>query len=185
MRRIAWELREQYPTMILQKYNEQTAKNIQKVYDITHNQILIMVDNNDVELEEAKNLQVELKKIESDFFIDSAGTSNEEHGNPVHHGTQKKLRKEGIPCGNHRARKMRREEYVAFDYIICMERYNIQNIMRIIGNDPEHKVQRLLDYTNRPRDIADPWYTGNFDETFDDVMEGCQAFLSYLMEHLQ
>lgn len=70
-------------------------------------------------------------------------------------------------------------------YIICMERYNIQNIMRIIGNDPEHKVQRLLDYTNRPRDIADPWYTGNFDETFDDVMEGCQAFLSYLMEHLQ
>ena len=54
-----------------------------------------------------------------------------------------------------------------------------------IGNDPEHKVQRLLDYTNRPRDIADPWYTGNFDETFDDVMEGCQAFLSYLMEHLQ
>ena len=123
--------------------------------------------------------------IESDFFIDSAGTSNEEHGNPVHHGTQKKLRKEGIPCGNHRARKMRREEYVAFDYIICMERYNIQNIMRIIGNDPEHKVQRLLDYTNRPRDIADPWYTGNFDETFDDVMEGCQAFLCYLMEHLQ
>lgn len=62
---------------------------------------------------------------------------------------------------------------------------NIQNIMRIIGNDPEYKVQRLLDYTNRPRDIADPWYTGNFDETFDDVMEGCQAFLSYLMEHLQ
>ena len=109
--------------------------------------------------------------IESDFFIDSAGTS--------------KLRKEGIPCGNHRARKMCREEYAAFDYIICMERYNIQNIMRIIGNDPEHKVQRLLDYTNRPRDIADPWYTGNFDETFDDVMEGCQAFLSYLMEHLQ
>lgn len=80
---------------------------------------------------------------------------------------------------------MAREEYAAFDYIICMERYNIQNIMRIIGNDPEHKVQRLLDYTNRPRDIADPWYTGNFDETFDDVMEGCQAFLSYLMEHLQ
>ena len=109
--------------------------------------------------------------IESDFFIDSAGTSNEEHGNPVHRGTQKKLRKEGIPCGNHRARKMCREEYAAFDYIICMERYNIQNIMRIIGNDPEHKVQRLLDYTNRPRDIADPWYTGNFDETFDDVME--------------
>ena len=123
--------------------------------------------------------------IESDFFIDSAGTSNEEHGNPVHRGTQKKLRKEGIPCGNHRARKMCREEYAAFDYIICMERYNIQNIMRIIGNDPEHKVQRLLDYTNRARDIADPWYTGNFDETFDDVMEGCQAFLSYLMEHLQ
>ena len=123
--------------------------------------------------------------LESDFIIDSAGTSNEEYGNPVHRGTQKKLREEGIPCGNHHARKMRREEYTAFDYIICMERYNILNIMRIIGSDPEHKVQRLLDYTERPRDIADPWYTGNFDETFDDVMEGCQAFLGYLMEHPQ
>ena len=123
--------------------------------------------------------------LESDFVIDSAGTSNEEYGNPVHRGTQKKLREEGIPCGNHRARKMRKEEYAAFDYIICMERYNIQNIMRIIGSDPEHKVQRLLDYTDRPGDIADPWYTGNFDETFDDVMEGCQAFLGYLMEHPQ
>ena len=123
--------------------------------------------------------------LESDFVIDSAGTSNEEYGNPVHRGTQKKLREEGIPCGDHRARKMRKEEYAAFDYIICMERYNIQNIMRIIGSDPEHKVQRLLDYTDRPGDIADPWYTGNFDETFDDVMEGCQAFLGYLMEHPQ
>ena len=73
--------------------------------------------------------------IESDFFIDSAGTSNEEHGNPVHRGTQKKLRKEGIPCGNHRARKMCREEYAAFDYIICMERYNIPNSCNIVISD--------------------------------------------------
>lgn len=109
----------------------------------------------------------------------------EESGNLIVRASAGTGKTHTIPCGNHRARKMCREEYAAFDYIICMERYNIQNIMRIIGNDPEHKVQRLLDYTNRPRDIADPWYTGNFDETFDDVMEGCQAFLSYLMEHLQ
>ena len=126
-----------------------------------------------------------MKALDQDgsLHIESRATSSWEHGNPVHRDTQKKLRKERIPCGNHRARKMCREEYAAFDYIICMDRYNIQNIMRIIGNDPEHKVQRLLDYTNRPRDIADPWYTGNFDETYEDIQEGCEGFLDYLEKH--
>lgn len=119
--------------------------------------------------------------LEKQFYIDSAGTINEEEGNPVHRGTRKKLREEGIPCGNHRARQMRKEDYDAFDYIIGMEESNIRGILRIVGADPEQKVHRLLDYGDRPRDIADPWFTGNFDVTYEDVREGCEAFLQYLI----
>ena len=121
--------------------------------------------------------------LESSFYIDSAGTSNEEEGNPVHYGTQNKLREEGIPCGNHRARQMTRRDYEEYDYLIGMEQWNIRNINRIIRKDPEHKVHLLLEYSNQPRDIADPWYTGNFDATYADVKEGCEAFLQYLVEN--
>ena len=106
-----------------------------------------------------------------------------EDGNPVHYGTQNKLREEGIPCGNHRARQMTKKDYEEFDYLIGMEQWNIRNINRIIRKDPEHKVHLLLEYTGEARDIADPWYTGNFDVTYDDVKEGCEAFLQYLMEN--
>ena len=111
------------------------------------------------------------------FYIDSAATSREEIGNPPHYGTQRKLKEVGIPCGDHRARQMRREEYEQFDYIIGMDSWNIRNINRIIGNgDPEGKVNMLLDFTERRgQEIADPWYTGNFDETYRDVKEGCEA----------
>ncbi len=102
---------------------------------------------------------------------------------PVHYGTQNKLREEGIPCGNHRARQMTKKDYEEFDYMIGMEQWNIRNINRIIRKDPEHKVHLLLEYTGEARDIADPWYTGNFDVTYDDVKEGCEAFLQYLMEN--
>ena len=113
------------------------------------------------------------------FYIASAATSTEEIGNPVHYGTRRKLKEVGIPCGDHRARQMRREEYDQFDYIIGMDTWNIRNISRIIGNgDPEGKVSKLLDFTNRKgQDIADPWYTGNFDDTYRDVKEGCEALL--------
>ena len=126
---------------------------------------------------------VKKANLESSFYIDSAGTSNEEDGNPVHYGTQNKLREEGIPCGNHRARQMTKKDYEEFDYMIGMEQWNIRNINRIIRKDPEHKVHLLLEYTGEARDIADPWYTGNFDVTYDDVKEGCEAFLQYLMEN--
>ena len=104
------------------------------------------------------------------FHIDSAATSREEIGNPVHHGTRRKLKEAGIP----------REEYDKFDYIIGMDSWNIRNINRIIGNDdPDHKIYKLLDFTNRKgQDIADPWYTGNFDDTYRDVKEGCEALLN-------
>lgn len=120
---------------------------------------------------------VDQSGLTDSFYIDSAATSREEIGNPPHYGTQRKLKEVGIPCGDHRARRMRREEYDQFDYIIGMDSWNIRNINRIIGNgDPEGKVNMLLDFTERRgQEIADPWYTGNFDETYRDVKEGCEA----------
>ena len=115
------------------------------------------------------------------FYIDSAGTSDEERGNPVHHGTRRKLKKVGIFCGDHRARKMEKEDYTKFDYLIGMEEWNVRNILRIAGGDPEGKVCRLLDFTDRPRDIADPWFTGDFDRTYEDVKEGCEALFEHLL----
>ena len=121
--------------------------------------------------------RVDQSGLTDSFYIDSAATSREEIGNPPHYGTQRKLKEVGIPCGDHRARQMRREEYDQFDYIIGMDSWNIRNINRIIGNgDPEGKVNMLLDFTERRgQEIADPWYTGNFDETYRDVKEGCEA----------
>ena len=120
---------------------------------------------------------------EGEIAVSSAAVSREELGNPVHYGTQNKLREEGIPCGNHRARQMTRKDYEEFDYLIGMEQWNIRNINRIIRKDPEHKVHLLLEYAGDARDIADPWYTGNFDVTYEDVKEGCEAFLQYLIEN--
>ena len=114
------------------------------------------------------------------FLVNSAATSNEESGNGMHYGTKRKLEEEGIPYGNHMARKIKIEDYEKYDYIIGMEESNIRNILRIVGDDTENKVYRLLDFSERPRDIADPWYTGNFDKTYDDVVEGCIALLEYL-----
>lgn len=114
------------------------------------------------------------------FYIASAATSTEECGNPVHPGTRNKLRQYGISTEGKYAVTMRRSDYGKYDYIIGMEKANIRNIMRIIGSDPENKVHRLLDYSNRPGDIADPWFTGNFDKTYDDILEGCQGLLDIL-----
>ena len=121
--------------------------------------------------------------MEGDFFIDSAATSTEEIGNGVHRGTRRKLAEVGIPCGGHRARQLTRRDYEEFDLLIGMDGANRRNMLRMLGGDPEGKVHLLLDFSDRPRDIADPWYTGNFDETYDDVAEGCQALLRYLEEN--
>ena len=111
------------------------------------------------------------------FLVDSAATSSEEIGNQMHYGTRRKLEEKGIPYGNHRARKITEKDYEKYDYIIGMEESNLRNILRIVGEDTEHKVYKLLDFSDRPRDIADPWYTGNFDKTYEDILEGCKAFL--------
>lgn len=121
---------------------------------------------------------VNKKGLENEFFIDSAATSSEEVGNGIHYGTVQKLRSEGISFTEHRARKITPDDYEKFDYIIGMEEKNVINILRIIGDDSKQKVYRLLDFTENPRDIADPWYTGNFDKTYKDVLEGCDALLN-------
>ena len=119
--------------------------------------------------------------LKDKFYIDSAATSREEIGNPPHYGTVNKLRQEGIPVLKHRAIQMTKQDYKEYDYIIGMDAWNIRNIMRIIGSDPEKKVSMLLDFSDRPgTEIADPWYTGNFDATYDDVLEGCTGLLEHL-----
>ncbi|MBM6675531.1 low molecular weight phosphotyrosine protein phosphatase [Olsenella uli] len=115
-----------------------------------------------------------------EFTIDSAATSREELGNPPHHGTVSKLRAEGIPVGRHRARQVRRDEYGSWDHIIYMDAENARGLRRILGADPDGKVSRLLDWTGRPGDVADPWYTGDFDATYRDVLAGCEALLAAL-----
>lgn len=114
------------------------------------------------------------------FCIASAATSSEELGSPVHHGTTDKLKKYGISTTGKYAVQLKKKDYEEYDYLIGMERRNIRGIQRIVGPDPEHKVSMLLDFTGNPRDIADPWYTGNFDKTYDDILEGCEGFLNYL-----
>ena len=114
------------------------------------------------------------------FFIGSAATSTEELGNPVHPGTKRVLRSLGISCEGKYAKQIRKYDYNSYDYIIGMESVNVKNILKIVEGDPSGKVKRLLDYTSKPRDIDDPWYTGKFDETYDEIYEGCIAFLKYL-----
>lgn len=125
---------------------------------------------------------VEKQGLADRFEIASAATSREEIGNPVHHGTVRKLKHYGISTAGKRAVQIKKSDYENYDYILGMETFNIKGILRIVGEDTENKVFRLLDFSERPRDIADPWYTGNFDLTYEDVVEGCEGFLKYVLE---
>ena len=121
--------------------------------------------------------------LEDEYYIESAATSREEIGNDTHPGTKRKLTEVGIPFTKRRARQVTKSDYDEYDYLVIMDQNNFRNLNRIIGSDPENKVFKLLDFAGKNRDIADPWYTGNFDETYDDVLEGCEAFIEYLMEN--
>ena len=120
---------------------------------------------------------VEEKHIAHKYHIESAATSREEIGNDVHHCTKRKLREVGIACPRRAARQVTKADYETYNYLIVMDQMNIRNLNRIIGSDPEHKVYKLLECAGSSRDIADPWYTGNFDETYDDVVEGVTALI--------
>ncbi len=117
------------------------------------------------------------------FYIASAATSTEEIGNHIHHGTRRKMYEVGIPTDNRVAVQMKKSDYDKYDYLIGMDSWNRKNILRILGSDPEGKVSLLLEHAGRDGDIADPWYTGNFDETYRDVKEGCEALLREIMKN--
>ena len=114
------------------------------------------------------------------FEIASAATSAEEIGNPVYPPARNELARHGVSCAGHAARQLTRADYAAFDLLIGMDSANIRNMARICGGDPEGKIHRLLDYTCRPGDVADPWYTGDFQATWRDVEAGCNALLGKL-----
>lgn len=114
---------------------------------------------------------------EKEFYIESAATSREEIGNDIHRGTKAKLREAGIPFERRGARQVTKQDYEDFDYLILMDRENERGLSRIISADPDGKIHMLLSFAGKDRDIADPWYTGNFDDTFNDIKEGLTAFL--------
>lgn len=120
---------------------------------------------------------VEKRGLSGQFSIESAATSTEEIGNPVHRGTRKILDRLGISCAEKRARQLKRTDYDTFDYLIGMDEANVRNMNRICGGDPEAKIYKLLDFTDELRSISDPWYTGDFEATFHDVREGCDSLL--------
>ena len=124
---------------------------------------------------------VNKKGIEDMFEIASAATSREEIGNPVHPETRKILARCNISCTHKRAVQMTYKDYEYYDYVIAMDKYNVRNIYSITNGDPKHKIYRLLDFSNHPRDIADPWYTDNFELTYDEITEGCKCFLDTIL----
>ena len=114
------------------------------------------------------------------FRIDSRATSTEEIGNPPHRGTVRKMQEVGIPVIPHRAAQITWSDYNNFDYIIGMDEWNMRNLNRMLKGDPDGKLYKLLSFADSDRDISDPWYTGNFDQTYEDVKEGCEALLKLL-----
>lgn len=125
---------------------------------------------------------VNKKGLLDKFYIDSAATSNENtiEKTGIYYETKNVLNRMNIPYTEHYARQMTKKDYNEFDYILGMEDRNVKNILRITGQDTEHKVYKLLDFTENPRDIIDPWYYRNFDETYEDINYGCEKFLEYV-----
>lgn len=126
----------------------------------------------------AKEL-VRQQNLQEQFYISSAATSTEEIGNDIYPPAKRVLGQHNIPCERHSARQITPEDYDKYDLIVCMDRNNMRNIRHIIPNDPEGKIHLLLDFTERTpgTEVADPWYTGNFDATWRDCLEGCTALL--------
>ncbi len=123
------------------------------------------------------------KGMADDFYIMSAATSTEALGCAPHRGTREKLAEYGISVQGKKAVQLTRQDYEKYDYFLGMEKANLYAMYRIFGGDPQQKIYRLLDFSDSPRDIADPWYTGNFEKTFSDIQEGISAFLAYLQNN--
>ena len=118
--------------------------------------------------------------LASEFQIDSAATSTEELGNPVYPPARRKLAEHGIGCAGKTARQLTRIDYDAYDLLIGMDQANLRNMRRMLGGDPDGKLSLLMDYTDRPGDVADPWYTRDFEATWQDVLDGCRGLFAHL-----
>lgn len=119
---------------------------------------------------------------EGEFTIASAATSTEEIGNPVYPPARRKLAEHGIGCAGHASRQLTAADYGRWDYLVGMDRANLRNMRRICGGDPEGKLSLLLDWAGRSGEVADPWYTGDFEATWRDVLEGCRALLDHCLD---
>ena len=128
---------------------------------------------------------VEKAGLSDKIYVESAAVSSEEIGNPVHRGTVRILNAMGIDCSKKRARKMTYADYESFDLLIGMDEWNLSLMNNITHRDPDHKVHALLDFCGETKDIPDPWYSGNFDFTKQEVTRGCEALLKYLRKKLE
>ncbi|SUP43106.1 low molecular weight protein-tyrosine-phosphatase [Veillonella criceti] len=120
-------------------------------------------------------------QLNKNFIIDSTATSREEIGNDTHPGTKTKLRALNIPFTPRKARQITKDDYNSADYIIIMDENNRRNLERLLGPDTDHKIHKMLSFIGEIRDVKDPWYTGNFDETYDDIAPSCKALLKHLI----
>lgn len=127
-----------------------------------------------------KNLLRE-RKMEQRFFVASAATSREEIGNPVYPPARAELARHGVAVERRGARQVTRQDYAEYDLLIAMDHFNLRNLHRMLDGDPEGKVHLLMDYTNRPGEVADPWYNDRFDIAYRDILEGCEGLLAHLM----
>lgn len=127
---------------------------------------------------------VEKRGVQDEFFIRSAAISDEEVGNPVYPPVRKRLEAEGISCARKRAVQLTRADYTAYDLLIGMERSHLRAMQRLFGGDPAGKLRLLADYTARPHDIADPWYTRDFETAERDIRSGCEGLLEQLADRL-
>ena len=128
---------------------------------------------------------VKKRGISDRFLIASCATSDEEIfngiGNPVYPPAKKELARHGISCEGKRAVQLTKSDYENYDYLICMDENNYRNMLRMLGGDPEGKISKLMNHTSRPGNVADPWYTGDFETTYTDIVEGCEALLKDLI----
>lgn len=123
---------------------------------------------------------IKKRGLEDKLYVASCATSRDEIGNDTHYGTRNKLNSVGIPMYPRASVQLTKEDYKNYDYLLAMDNLNLRNIKKIIPSDPENKIYPLLHFAGISRDIADPWYTGNFDETYDDITLGIDAFLKFL-----
>lgn len=126
---------------------------------------------------------IEKSGLSGEFYIASAGTSNEEYGNPVYPPARSKLLEHGIDPSGKTARQLQRGDYQEYDLLIAMEQSNLRSMERLFGGDPEGKLHRLMDYTSRPGDVADPWYTRDFEAAWRDISEGCRGLLDSITKN--